>query len=100
MAVNKFLGNCVFFGCKWEYKLTGVPKISMQSIIFLCITLQLRVQYIVSAHTIIHWAGFFHRHKLLMQCSANFNTTLVTNMDSYTSILKFWLLIFVGDSEK
>jgi len=43
---------------------------------------------------------FFHRHKLLTQCSANFNITLTTNMATYTSIFKFWLLIFVGDSEK
>jgi len=43
---------------------------------------------------------FFHRHKLLTQCSANFNITLMTNMATYTSIFKFWLLIFAGDSEK
>jgi hypothetical protein len=71
----------------------------MQSITFLCITLQSRVQHTVSAHSMIACPPL-HRHQPLTQCSANFNLTLVTNMASYTSIIKFGLLIFVGDTEK
>ena len=52
----------------------------MQSIIFLSITLQLRVQHTVSAHNIMGQVFFFSQTQTPTQCSGNFNITLVTNM--------------------